>query len=186
MFLMNYLLICFLFCFISGKYCERYGLENVTGLCDAGYFCTSGASIKAPTDGITGNICPTGRYCPEGTSVPRLCPLGTYSNRTRNKAPNDCVQCEPGQYCADNGLEKPTGPCDAGYYCPGGQNSSHPVEYKYVFYFQFILFVYSVSSVSCSPSSAEITLKRQSWMPFTTELMPFRITRNFVKTEDTL
>ena len=46
----------------SGKYCEREGLSTWTGDCDAGYFCVSGAKFKAPTDGTTGYICPTGLH----------------------------------------------------------------------------------------------------------------------------
>ena len=127
----SYSYLIFFYLSFTGHYCESYGLENVTSPCDAGYYCTSGASTKAPTDGVTGNICPTGRYCPKGTSIPQLCPSGTYANSTGNKALGDCIQCEPGQYCGNSGLDKPSGPCDAGYYCPGGQNNSHPIEYRY-------------------------------------------------------
>ena len=35
----------------------------------------------------------------------------------------------PGSYCASYGLDAPSGACDAGYYCPGGQNSSSPADY---------------------------------------------------------
>ena len=45
------------------------GLSAVSGPCASGYYCDSGASRADPTDGSTGDICPTGRYC--GTSVNR-------------------------------------------------------------------------------------------------------------------
>ncbi len=45
----------------SGKYCEREGLDTWTGDCQAGYFCISGAKLKAPNDGGTGYICPQGK-----------------------------------------------------------------------------------------------------------------------------
>ena len=35
----------------------------------------------------------------------------------------------PGQYCDSSGLSVPRGDCDAGYYCPGGQNVSSPSAY---------------------------------------------------------
>lgn len=35
-----------------------------------------------------------------------------------------------GQYCGDFGLTEPSGDCTGGYYCPGGQNSSTPVDYQ--------------------------------------------------------
>lgn len=41
------------------------GLANVSGSCKRGYYCTLGAKQRDPTDGITGNICPAGRYCRE-------------------------------------------------------------------------------------------------------------------------
>lgn len=35
-----------------------------------------------PTDGVTGDICPLGHFCPMGSTSPVLCPDGTYSNST--------------------------------------------------------------------------------------------------------
>ena len=34
-----------------------------------------------------------------------------------------------GQFCGSAGLTAPTGNCSAGYYCPGGQNTSSPLMY---------------------------------------------------------
>ena len=106
-------------------------MNTTSGPCQAGYYCTLGAKVKAPVDEITGNKCPTGKYCPSGTSVPYLCLPGTYSNATGNKQVGDCTQCEQGKFCGNWGLTSPSGPCWAGYYCPGGQNSSHPEEFRY-------------------------------------------------------
>ena len=39
------------------------GLANVTAPCKAGYYCARGSWMEDPTDGITGDICPPGRYC---------------------------------------------------------------------------------------------------------------------------
>lgn len=38
--------------------------------------------VSAPSDGVTGDICPLGYYCPMGSASPLLCPDGTYSNTT--------------------------------------------------------------------------------------------------------
>ena len=83
----------------GGYYCAGFGLPAPTGLCDAGFFCRSRATIPAPTDGITGDICPRGGYCPEGSTVQANCPLGTYGNSTGNRAKEDCVDCDPGLVC---------------------------------------------------------------------------------------
>lgn len=32
-----------------------------------------------------GGACPQGSYCPEGTSLPLSCPIGTYSDRWVNR-----------------------------------------------------------------------------------------------------
>lgn len=39
------------------------GLPEVTGLCSVGYYCDRGAIRDDPVDGVTGNVCPAGRYC---------------------------------------------------------------------------------------------------------------------------
>lgn len=104
-------------------------MSKVTGLCDAGYFCLRGAKVADPTDNITGGICPKGHYCPGGTYDPEKCPEGTYSNSTFNKNISDCQSCLPGQYCDSKGLELPSGECDPGFFCPGGQKTKRPAEY---------------------------------------------------------
>ena len=57
------------------------GRANVTGDCSAGFWCINGSATSTPTDGITGQRCPEGHYCPIGTTAPVPCPLGTWSNR---------------------------------------------------------------------------------------------------------
>ena len=47
-----------------GQCCVNDGLSAPTGNCTAGYYCTSGASSPTPVDGVTGNVCPAGSYCP--------------------------------------------------------------------------------------------------------------------------
>ncbi|XP_061449372.1 neurogenic locus notch homolog protein 4-like [Rhineura floridana] len=95
---------------VSGK-CEA-GLSAPSGECAAGFYCTGGASSPKPLDGVTGNICPQGTYCPVGSPAPTLCPPGTFSNLLGQ-----------GYYC-DN-RQGPISdftlyPCPRGYYCPAG------------------------------------------------------------------
>ena len=63
----------------GGMYCDREALTAPYGRCEAGYFCLSGSSSPTPTDGVTGDICPVGTYCPEGSNKTYDCPPGTYN-----------------------------------------------------------------------------------------------------------
>ena len=55
-------------------YCGDEGLTEPTGRCSSGYYCVSRANTSQPTDGVTGDICPKGRYCPQGISIGIPCP----------------------------------------------------------------------------------------------------------------
>ena len=61
-----------------------------------------------------------GSYCPEGSSVPTACPIGTYSNKTNIVAESDCTPCDAGKFCRHRGATAPSSNCAAGYYCPAG------------------------------------------------------------------
>ncbi|KAL7831753.1 hypothetical protein AOLI_G00293010 [Acnodon oligacanthus] len=112
-----------------GFFCEASGQNAASGLCEAGYFCLSGAVSPTPDDGVTGDWCPPGHYCPTGSSSPLPCPLGHYSNTSRNTESPACLPCPAGFACSSRGLSAPSHVCHAGYYCPQGQNSSQPPEY---------------------------------------------------------
>jgi len=62
----------------GGEFCVETGLQSPSGLCLEGFFCTARAEMNAPTDNITGNVCPLGRYCTNGTQIPEPCPEGYY------------------------------------------------------------------------------------------------------------
>jgi len=66
------------------------------GNCTAGWYCngTSSTSIQL--------ICPTGHYCPEGTTIPVPCPAGTFAALENNAAESDCLNCTAGSYCQGN------------------------------------------------------------------------------------
>ena len=69
-----------------------------------------------------------GHYCPSGSGLPTPCPAGRYNSRTGRSSPGECDICSPGSYCAGLGNSKPTGPCEAGYFCPAGSTSSQEFE----------------------------------------------------------
>ncbi|KAM4567238.1 uncharacterized protein PAE49_010636 isoform 2-T2 [Odontesthes bonariensis] len=108
-----------------GFYCDSPGKNVASGLCSPGYYCLSGAQSPTPEDGgLTGNRCPEGHYCPQSSSTPLPCPIGYYSNKTRNSLRSDCLPCPPGFLCVSRGLSFPSHICPAGSYCPGRENSS--------------------------------------------------------------
>ena len=63
--------------------------------------------------------CPVGRFCPKASVDPVNCPKGTYSNALNLTSIHDCQWCPKGKYCLGRGLNKPTGNCQQGFYCPG-------------------------------------------------------------------
>ena len=95
-----------------GFYCNNTGLAAVSGACMAGFYCTGGASNAAPYDGVTGNICPEGSYCPAGSPQHYYCPNGTYTNHTGASV---CYDCPEGYYCVNRNSADL---CPPGYYCP--------------------------------------------------------------------
>ncbi|EDO40915.1 predicted protein, partial [Nematostella vectensis] len=112
-----------------GKYCPTEGLLKPFYDCEGGHYCNLGASVPRPTDGVTGNVCPKGSYCPRGTpNGPLRCPLGTFANETGYRNETDCRDCTQGWFCDDLGLEEPKGQCMQGYYCDGRATHSqqHP------------------------------------------------------------
>ena len=83
---------------ITGFYCGHYGRTNVTGPCSERYYCTINANSSTPTDGMTGDICPAGYYCEEGSAAPTPCGNGTYMNHT---GAFECYICPEGHYCVN-------------------------------------------------------------------------------------
>lgn len=68
---------------IAGSYCAATGLEEPTGSCDGGYYCSGGATVANPdslssvgylgdntcvdrANGTINDACPPGHYCPQG------------------------------------------------------------------------------------------------------------------------
>ena len=90
------------------------------------------ATTATPTDGITGDVCPVGHFCPMGSSDKTPCPTGTYLEVIQQDEEMDCKDCPLGDYCPGVGREWPIGNCSAGYYCPGRQNMSQPHDFRYI------------------------------------------------------
>lgn len=91
-----------------GTYCGTTGLTAPSGNCSSGYFCSLAASTSKPVDGVSGNHCGLGHYCPSGSTEPLPCPAGSFCDATT--------------------LRDPTGPCSAGYYCSGGASTMAPTD----------------------------------------------------------
>ncbi|XP_051895654.1 signal peptide, CUB and EGF-like domain-containing protein 3 [Pristis pectinata] len=79
--------------------------------------------LVAPVDGITGDVCTGGGYCPVGSAFPVPCPVGTFSNTTGLRSSEECLPCPPGLYCSGLTTQAPTGPCRPGYFCTGSASS---------------------------------------------------------------
>jgi hypothetical protein len=108
-----------------GEYCGVEGLHQVSGPCEAGYYCSSadgGASggVARPDGSYAGRgPCPSGFFCPEGTTEPQSCPRGTFSGEERNFNVSHCTPCTAGYYCpVENMTAGNVFTCGAGYYCP--------------------------------------------------------------------
>jgi hypothetical protein len=69
-----------------------YSLNGVKNVCPSGKYCPTGST--SPID------CPIGSYCPYGSASPITCPPGYYTNTLRN---NTCFQAGLGYY-AHNGI----------------------------------------------------------------------------------
>ena len=110
----------------DGKYCQGLNNTQPTGDCLEGYFCqrnsTHGNKQANPNNSPIGGLCPAGRYCPIGTSIPKECDGGLYSNGT---GASQCLECPEGFEC----LGSPSYPknCRQGYFCRRGE---HPESNK--------------------------------------------------------
>ena len=117
----------------GGYFCDTFGATTVSGLCSPGFFCIQGSKSSTPNylgeyfngswnasifqsnfTALFNSICPTGHYCPMGTSLPLACPAGTYNNLYGADSIHACLECPDGNYCAGMGNEMPTGLCSEG------------------------------------------------------------------------
>lgn len=85
--------------------------------CPAGYYC----SVLSGT--IHPQPCPIKSYCPPGSSLPLLCPPGTFGNGSMLTSSSECSVCIAGRYCSGGVL---AGMCSAGYFCRFGASTPAP------------------------------------------------------------
>ncbi|GCB79698.1 hypothetical protein scyTo_0016994, partial [Scyliorhinus torazame] len=121
-----------------GQFCSQEGLVKSSGSCFPGFYCLRGTMYPNPTDGITGDICPMGKYCEAGSTAdgesggvcpggfycqagthsPVPCPITTFLNHSGGA---ECDVCPAGFYCIHgNGIN----PCPLGFYCPEGTGAT--------------------------------------------------------------
>lgn len=114
----------------------------LVGNCSAGYWCKEGAVEEHPQDGLSGELCPRGHYCPEGiletktfpfhkhrgciiyiwlyfsflgTHSPLPCPAGTWSDSEGLRSQTECQPCPGGHYCNSSGQTTFSGQCAPGW-----------------------------------------------------------------------
>ncbi len=113
----------------GGFYCAWPNATNVTGPCDASYYCRSGSDSNTPTSGVTAgdaDLCPAGFYCEQESADPQPCPAGTFNNATGAASVSECLICWDGYACEVPGLSTPSGMCHSGYFCVNGSTSLTP------------------------------------------------------------
>ena len=83
--------------------------SDCAGRCPSGYYCPTTVTLD-PTP------CPKGYFCEAGSTTPRPCPAGTYSNASieRMSSASQCVECPAGSSCTVGSREARS--CDAGTY----------------------------------------------------------------------
>ena len=85
-----------------------------TGLCTAGYYCTSTAKLAAPNSASEGGgKCGPKYYSSAGSGFCRLCPPG-------KACPNSAM--------TDTDVTSTAYDCAAGYYCVLGAVTTKPIE----------------------------------------------------------
>ena len=109
-----------------GRYCLVDELDVVSGDCMAGYYCNGSTILPNPVNETTGDICPKGHYCPQGSAYPITCDPGYYSDRYGNQNETNCLRCTAGMYCSGYGRDLPDGYCDEGWFCPEGMTVPQP------------------------------------------------------------
>ncbi|XP_075695379.1 uncharacterized protein LOC142661742 isoform X3 [Rhinoderma darwinii] len=95
----------------SGYYCAGEGLTEPSGRCLPGFWCIGRAETSNPTDGVTGNVCPAGKFCEDG-DISGDCKAGHFCDIRSSRC--DQMICPPGFYCPE-GTPVPI-PCDSGTY----------------------------------------------------------------------
>ena len=108
----------------AGDFCNSSGLAAPVGPCDAGWHCPPGSTSQRQLP------CARGSYCPLGSDLPQPCRNGTYGDADRLAAADECRVCDPARFCNEVGATQVSGDCAAGHYCPSGQTTPTPYEFR--------------------------------------------------------
>ena len=118
-----------------GKYSSAVGATGSSTCmdCTVGKYCASQGTIIPA-------ICPSGYFCPAGTSDYKLnpCPAGSYSNTPGLSFSSDCNTCSRGHYC-EGGSSFFT--CNPGYYNPY-TNGTTSARYLICYSFSLLNYLY--------------------------------------------
>ena len=88
--------MCFLATFISAL-CIPNQIPTIVSVLTP---CDVYLQVNPANTTFTGNdVCPVGYYCPNGTSYPVPCPVGTYSVNPGLGDVAECVPCPQGRWC---------------------------------------------------------------------------------------
>ena len=94
----------------AGSYCSGTAVTDVTGPCQAGYWCPESSTVATQNDVLAG-------YYSEAGAIMQLpCLHGTFS--AANNA-QTCTACTAGKYCPSSALTDGTA-CPVGQYCEAG------------------------------------------------------------------
>ena len=88
-------------CTICGKgYYSEDGKWPQCKICTPGYVCEGGTTTRFPyLKNVHGGFkCPKGHYCPEGSSTPKLCPVGSFNPQEGSFEVEACKLCEKNTY----------------------------------------------------------------------------------------
>ena len=89
----------------NGSDLSEQSSAKCAGFCPAGFVCGGEATVE-PTP------CPTGHFCPGGTSTAQPCSEGTHSNTTKLIDATQCMAADPGFYAPTGSTEQT--PCAPG------------------------------------------------------------------------
>ena len=108
----------------AGKACAEEGITQSSEAlnCDAGYYCLGNTTTTMPS-GVNGDVCPKGAYCPSTSPNYVSCTAGQFNMFLGSRVSGDCEACIAGQYCSGTNVDKPTGYCKPGWFCPTSSSS---------------------------------------------------------------
>ena len=102
----------------GGSYCKGGGSEP-DGLCEPATFCDENSINRFAKD--SGESCPPGKCCPEGTETPVNCALNSYTNEPIDcTGVNYCLPCPAGKQCLDTDGTVVPDDCGIKYFCEEG------------------------------------------------------------------